>query len=78
MTKFDEDKLIWNSFQLNRETLYTAINVLHKQGNLTIETSNYLLRHLEDMDVHFRKAYDTTEDLTNNEQCEELEDVAED
>lgn len=77
MSKFDEDKLIWNSFQLNRETLYTAINVLQKQGNLTLETSNYLLGYLADMDVHFRKAYDMAEDLTNNEQCED-KDVAED
>jgi hypothetical protein len=61
MSKFDEDKMIWDSFQHNRSTLYTAINVLHKQGNLTLETSNYLLGYLEDMDVHFREAYDVAE-----------------
>ena len=70
MCKFDEDKLIWDSFQHNRSTLYTAINVLYKQKNLTLETSNYLLGYLEDMDVNFREAYNTAEDLTNNEQRE--------
>lgn len=59
MCEFDEDKLIWNSFQNNRGILYTAINILHKQGNITLETSNYLLGYLEDMDVNFREAYDT-------------------
>ena len=77
MSNFDEDKLVWNSFQHNRSILYTAINVLHKQGNITLETSNYLLGYLEDMDVHFREAYDTAEDLTNNEQRED-KNVAED
>ena len=70
MCKFDEDKLIWDSFQNNRSILYTAINVLYKQKNLTLETSNYLLGYLEDMDVNFREAYNTAEDLTNNEQRE--------
>ena len=42
MCKFDEDKLIWDSFQHNRGILYTAINILHKQGNITLETSDYL------------------------------------
>ena len=64
MCKFDEDKMVWDSFQHNRSTLYTAINVLHKQGNLTLETSNYLLGYLEDMDVHFREAYDIAEGST--------------
>ena len=65
--KFDEDKMVWDSFQHNRSTLYTAINVLHKQGNLTLETSNYLLGYLEDMDVHFREAYDAAEGSTTIE-----------
>ena len=77
MCKFDEDKVIWDSFQHNRGILYTAINILHKQGNITLETSDYLLGYLENMDVHFREAYNTAEDLTNNEQCE-VDNVAED
>lgn len=68
MSKFDEDELIWNSFQNNRGILYTAINILHKQGNITLETTDYLLGYLENMDVHFSEAYNTAEDLTNNEQ----------
>ena len=74
MSKFDDDKLIWNSFQHNRSTLYTAINVLHKQGNLTLETSNYLLSYLENMDVHFREAYDATEDSTITEYDEDKDE----
>ena len=68
MSKFDDDKLVWDSFQHNRSTLYTAINVLHKQGNITLEATNYLLSYLEDMDVYFREAYDTVENLLDDEE----------